>query len=371
MSREFRVGLMFALSILILATSLYFLGNFQETVTYRIEFPKVTGLAADSPVHFNGVPIGRVTKIVLAEEAQPGRAVAIVVTVAVHRSAKEHIRHSTVADIKSIGILGDKYILLVTRDYTADQLEEDGFIQPSSNSLDVDKLLAQGTDFVTDASQITANLKRVLNQMAEGDGLFQKLIGDKALADQLSGTISTTVQRLDRDDTLLALILNDPQFASKLKGDLLNLTQSLNDLADQVNGKDGLIPALMNDPEYKAQIMGKLNRFLDNANAYVDRLSTSKGLLYKMTEDEAYAERVSQNIEKASSHLASILAKIDEGDGTAALVVNDPSLYQGLYEVVYGLEHSGLSKWYIQKKRKKGGKLLDTEDPTEMKRNDP
>lgn len=350
---------MFTLSVLILGTSLFYLGSFQETVTYRIEFPKVNGLATDSPVHFNGVPIGRVTKIVLSKDAKPGLAVPIIVTIAVHRSAREYIRTSTIADIKSIGVLGDKYILLVTRDHTAELLEEDGFILPANNSLDVDKLLEQGTDFVTDAGQIMENLKTVLAQMSEGEGLFQKLVGDKELADKLTGTLTNTVANMDRNDTLLALVLKDPEFASKFKGDLLNLTTNLNALAEQFKGNEGLVPALMNDPEYKAQIMEKLDRFLNSANAYVDRISQSRGLLYKMTEDEAYGERVAQNIEKASAHLASILEKIDEGDGTASLVVNDPSLYQGLYEVVYGLEHSGLSKWYIQKKRKKGNKLID------------
>lgn len=362
MSREFRVGLMFALSILILATSLYFLGSFQETVKYRIEFPKVNGLAVDSPVHFNGVPIGRVTKIVLAEATDPGESVPIVVSIAVHRSAKDHIRLSSVADIKSIGVLGDKYILVLTPDYAAPLLDEDGFIQPTVKSLDVDALLEQGTDFVSDASQITENLKALLKQMAEGDGIFQRLIGDPALAQQLSTTVTSTLAKMDQDNTLLALLLSDPAFAAQVKKDVLNLTQNLNTLTEKVNGNDGLVPALLNDPQYKEQVIGKLDRFLNQANAMMDRMSSGKGLLYKLTEDEAYAKRVSTNIEKASHHLASILEKIDEGDGSASLLVNDPRLYQGLYEVVYGLEHSGISKWYIQKKRKKGNKLLGKDD---------
>lgn len=361
---------MFALSMLILATSLYFLGSFQETLTFRIEFPKVNGLAVDSPVHFNGVPIGRATRIVLGEAAEPGESVPIVVTIAVHRSAKDHIRLSTIADIKSIGVLGDKYILLLTPDYSAELLEEDGFIKPAANSLDVDKLLEQGTDFVSDAGQIMDNLKTLLSQLAEGDGVLQKLIKDKAMADQFGTTVTKMLAKIDSEDTLLSLLVNDPAFASHLKKDLLALTGSLNTLAEQLQSENGLVQALLNDPEYKAEVTGKITRILDQANAYIDRLTQAKGLLYTFTEDEAYAARVSQNIEKASAHLASILAKIDEGDGTAALLVNDPRLYAGLYEVVYGLENSGISKWYIQKKRKKGGKLLDR-DAAEEKEDQP
>ena len=119
MNRDVRVGTLFIVSLAILVAALYYLGSFREQVSYKIEFEKVLGLARDSPVQFNGVPIGRVTKIVLGEEAAPGERVTIIVTIDVHRSARNHIRASTLADIRSIGILGDKSILLVTDDYNA------------------------------------------------------------------------------------------------------------------------------------------------------------------------------------------------------------------------------------------------------------
>ncbi len=362
MNREVRVGLMFIISLAILGASLYFLGSFQEMVKYKIKFDKVIGLAVDSPVHFNGVPIGRVSKIVLSEETQQPGQVPIIVTIKVHRSARNHIRHSTEADIKSVGILGDKSILLITRDYTADLLEEGAFIHPSPKMVDVEKLLAQGTDMVTDITAVTENLKKILDQLANEDGVLQRLISDTELADELKATVRRAAAYLENEDSVAGLLLKDPAFAADLKSRVTTISANVAAISEQFREGEGLVPALMTDKAYKQEVQKKINHMLDSTTAYVETLSESRGLLYKLTRDEEYGLRISQNLEKASYHLASILEKIDEGEGTASLVVNDPSLYQGIYEVVYGLQHSGVSKWYLRKKQKKGAKLKAREE---------
>ncbi len=365
MNREVRVGLMFTLSLIILGGALYYLGSFQEMVSYKIKFDKVIGLAVDNPVHFNGVPIGRVTKIVLSEDTEVLGSVPIIVTIAVHRSVKNHIRTSTRAEIKSIGILGDKSILLVTPNYSVDILEEGAFIQPSAKMLDVDKLLAQGTDMVADVTEITDDLKLILGKISKEDGALQRLIGDKDMADDLKKIIALMRGYLDHDDNAMSLMLKDPEFARNLKTGLETLVRDLSLIMEQYKSGEGLLPALMTDEAMKKDFQVKLNGLLDSSTAYVESLSQSRGLLYRMTQDEEYGERVAKNLEKASYHLASILEKIDEGDGSAAMMVNDPSLYEGLYEVVYGVQNSGITKWYIRKKQKKGAELMEKEQKKE------
>ena len=357
MSRELRVGLMFALSLAILITALYFLGSFQKSLTYRIKFDKVGGLAKDSPVQFNGVPIGRVTQIVLSDEFTGGNQVPIIVTIAVHRSARNHIRTSTRADIRSVGVLGDKMILLITPDYAVDALEEDGFIATVPKTLDVDKLLEQGGDMVADVAVITKDLKQLLDKLANQDGSLQRLIGDEEMADDLKGSVAALRNLLNNDDSIAALVFQDPAFASGIRDSLQTTLANLEALSTTYREGDGLLPMLMSDEAFKAEVQGKIIKLLDSATTYMTAMTESKGLLYRLTQDEAYGQRVAENIDKSSAHLASILEKIDEGEGTASLIINDPALYQGLYEVVYGLQHSGLSKWYIQRKQKKGARL--------------
>jgi len=361
MTREIRVGVMVAVSLVILGITIFYIGNFEENLRYHIRFYSVNGLETDSPVHFNGVPVGRVTDIELSEFTKPNEPVSVKVTIAVHQSLENHIRVSTVADIKSIGVLGDKYILLVTPDYQSEVLPEDSFIAPKTNTLDVDQLLKQGTDFVADVTDMTANLKKVLDQVATKDGVLQRLIGDEALARSLSTSLSQVLSNIETRQSLVGAMLNDPEFSKQVRRDLTNSLGGLARMVEQFDSDENMIGLMLTDKAFKDEVRQKTLALLDKSNRYADSLLESRGLMYRLVQDEAYGERIAQNIEKASHHLASILEKIDQGDGTAALLVNDPSLYQGIYQVVYGLEHSGISKWYIQKKRKKGSKMLGRE----------
>lgn len=357
MNREVRVGLMFALSLGLLVLAIYYLGNIKEMVTYKIQFDKVIGLSQDSPVQFRGVPIGRVKKIVLADADPSSAQVPIIVHISVHRSARAHIRTSTIADIRSVGVLGDKSILLLTKDYAAEELEQGGFIQPAPKTLDVDKLIEQGEDLVTDAAAITTNLRNILEQMGNEEGPFQTLIGDEQLAKDMKGTISSVLSYLEQEQSLLNLLMKDDAFAAMIKEKTGQTLANAEGLSEDFKNGDGLLPMLMQDPQFKEDVTTKVNDLLDTTNRYAKSLEDGRGLAYKLTQDEAYAERVAANLEKASAHLASILEKVDKGEGSASMIINDPSLYEGIYDVVYGLQHSGLSKWYIQRKQKKGEAL--------------
>ncbi|MCB1049543.1 MAG: MCE family protein [Acidobacteria bacterium] len=359
MSKEIKVGLFFALSLVIFVISIFYVGNFQENLTYQIKFPEVNGLEVDSPVHFNGVPIGRVTRISISEEPAVNNRVDIIVRIGVHRSMRNHIRTSTVADIKSRGVLGDKYILLATNDYSAETLKEDEFIKPIPKLLNVEELLKQGTDLVGDVTDMSENLRKILSQLANQEGLLQRLIGDPELAQTTTRVLVDIMQKIENNESLMGLLLNDPQFKTQFK-DLLNRNlTSLAELLESTKGDEGLAAMLLHDAEFKNQVRTQLLAVLDSAQNLVNRYQNAEGLIPRLMEDKEYGDRLAANLERASFHLANILQKMDEGEGSAGLILNDPSIYQGIYEVVYGLNHSGLSKWYIQSKRKKGNKLIE------------
>lgn len=367
MNKEVRVGLMFTVALAMFVTALFYLGNLREMVSYRIQFDKVNGLQRDAPVEFRGVPIGRVSKIVLADDVDPSQQVPIIVHISVHRTARDHVRTSTIADIRSVGILGDKSILLLTENYNAEILEEDGLISVAPPSIDVDKLIEQGEGLVTDFTAITTDLRNILNKMVNEKGMLNTLIGDEKMADDLKRTLAGTLSYIEQQESLLTLLMKDPEFARQVETRLGGSLENIEALTARYQEANGTLPMLMEDEALRDETRKKIETLLADAQALVETYKNGRGLAYKLTQDEAYAERVSQNLEKASFHLASILEKIDEGEGTASLVLNDASLYEGLYEVVYGLQHSGLSKWYIQRKRKKGAALKPDADLEEEK----
>ena len=359
MNKEAKVGLFFALSLIILMVSVFYVGNFQENLTFNIKFVEVKGLEVDSPVQFNGVPVGRVTKITLSEEPATDNRVEVLVRIGVHRSVKNHIRESTMADIKSLGVLGDRFILLATSDYNVPILEENDFIKPIPKLVNMEELLKQGTDLVTDVTDMSENLRKILHQLANQDGLLQRLIGDEELSQTTSRVLVDILKRIESRESLMGLLLADNSFKDTFENKFNSSLNNLSSTLDALQGDQGLMAMLIHDASFKDQVKSELLGLLSSGSDLIARYQNAEGLIPRLMEDKEYGDRIAANLEKATFHLANILEKIDQGDGSASLILNDPAIYQGIYEVVYGLNNSGLSKWYIQSKRKKGHKLIE------------
>jgi len=363
MDKEARVGLLFALTMILLGITLFYIGNFQKSQTYYIEFYDINGLTLDSPVQFNGVPIGRVTAIELQETlAVPTSSlVPIRVTIAVDRSATAHLRESTRASIRSMGVLGDKLVRLVTTDYKMPQLEQGSQIKTAQDLINVEKLIAQGKDLATDVTDITRSVQNLLTKIEEDNGLVQKLISDEELADATRESMMVVAQNIKDRKSLLGLLANDPAFSAEMRQRMLQTANSLERIVTHIEEGDGLLKLLADDQGFRDTVQKSFVDILAKLDRVLVSITESKGLVNTMLYDEAYAKRVSENIEKASFHLASILEKIDTGDGTVSKLLNEPQLYDGINDIVYGVENSGFSKWYLNRKREKGMKLKEKE----------
>ena len=368
MDKEARVGLLFALTMILLGVTLFYIGNFQKTYSYYIEFYDINGLSIESPVHFNGVPVGRVTGIELKESltTPTSSLVPIKVTIAVDRSAKSHLRESTQASIRSIGVLGDKLIRLFTADYQKPELEPGSQIKTAEDLIDVEKLIAQGKDIATDVTDITRSVQALLNRIQENDGLLQKLIDDPEMANAARDSMLLLTKNFKQRSSLLGLIGNDPAFTIEMRDKLQSMTTSLEVMVKKIESSQGLYQLITEDKDFRDSIQSWLLEIMAKLDSVITSIQDAKGLAFVLLHDEAYAQRVSQNIEKASFHLASILEKIDSGDGTVSKLLNEPQLYDGINDIVYGVENSGFSKWYLNRKREKGQKLKEKESEMEI-----
>jgi phospholipid/cholesterol/gamma-HCH transport system substrate-binding protein len=365
-NKEARVGLLFAVSLGLLAGSLMYIGNFQKTHEFIIEFFDINGLTKDSPVQFNGVPIGRVTGIRLKEAQVEGRSAVlpIQVTIAVERHALPHIRESTEASIRSVGLLGDKMIRLYTSDYSFSELAPGGVIRTGDQLLDMEKLIAQGKGVASDVGEIANQAQRLLEQLSSGDGVLQRLYQDEVLAEEVSDALHLTLTNLSNKQGLLALLVNDPVFAEEVRKDLIKSMGLLQQVMADLRDPKGTVSLLVHDEAFRREIEDLVTYVRETLAALVDELKQSRGFLHALLYDEERSERILSQLEKSSFHLANILEKIDRGEGTAGKLINETVLYDGISDIVYGVEHSGFSKWYLNRKRKKGESLKAKEAPT-------
>jgi phospholipid/cholesterol/gamma-HCH transport system substrate-binding protein len=100
------------------------------------------------------------------------------------------------------------------------------------------------------------------------------------------------------------------------------------------------------------------------------QLKSGKGLAGRMLGDDATAQRILSNLDKTTKNLASITGKMDRGEGTVGALINDPEVYQGLRDVVAGVQKSKMGKGIIHHYQKKGSKIPG-ETPEEAPQDNP
>src|SRR5207247_4842313 len=81
-----------------------------------------------------------------------------------------------------------------------------------------------------------------------------------------------------------------------------------------------------------------------------------RGLIGRPAYDESDGGVLLQKINNAATHGDSILRKVDSGKGTLGGIINDPEVYQGLKDVVSGIQQSRVGKGIVRHYGKKGAK---------------
>ena len=64
----------------------------------------------------------------------------------------------------------------------------------------------------------------------------------------------------------------------------------------------------------------------------------------RLIDDRAYGDRLLAKLDRAIEDLASVVAKLDRGEGTLGKLVNDPALY----DESKGLVHDMRSSWTVK-----------------------
>jgi len=110
MSRAFRLGVFIVITLLILATGIFLIGDkqFLFSSTYRLEaqFHSVDGLNEGADVRVGGIREGTVEHIRLP--ARPDENVTVEMKMGT--STREIVRKDSVASIKTEGLLGNKFV---------------------------------------------------------------------------------------------------------------------------------------------------------------------------------------------------------------------------------------------------------------------
>lgn len=280
LSAEAKVGLLVLVGSAVLLWMTFAVGKYEfgekRGYTLQAVFDSVAGLDAKAAVRMAGVKIGTVEKV----ELEDSRAK---VTIRIYPDVK--IQRGTKAMVKTLGLLGEKYVELVPPEISAKEaaapegsryFQEGERIQVTVSPSDVDKLINQLSSISDDVKQVTASLRQV----------FGSEQGTRSMEDILADLRKTTA--------------NIQEFSYALRSDGSEVVMRLNDLVASLNG------------------VVSENR--DNLKVTMENV-----------------REASKNAELALASIESTARKIDRGEGTLGKLVSDDSMYNSVDSAAKGI----------------------------------
>lgn len=362
-TKEVSVGAFVSIGLILFAVGVMTISKeqrlFSRKSKYWTWFDNTSGLAEGSPVRLVGVQIGTVTDIEFPEDLRESK---IKVVFSVDRAYASRIRSGTQALLKSLTYLSqDKYIELTPGDPDRPALAAKGFIEPGVSVWE--ETIQQSQGIADDVKEITASLRDLLVAINRGGGIVQEMIHNPEFGRQgvtnLEGSLSAlrhTLEGVEKGKGLAGAILTDETFARKQIDKIDAALTHLHSVMQKLDSDQGLV-AQISDPEGAgARTLGDVRASAAALRATAEEIQQGRGLIGRLMSDEAYADGLLKKIDSAAGHADSILRKVDSGKGTLGGIVNDPEVYEGLKDVVGGLQKSRVGKGLIRHYGKKGAK---------------
>jgi phospholipid/cholesterol/gamma-HCH transport system substrate-binding protein len=131
---------------------------------------------------------------------------------------------------------------------------------------------------------------------------------------------------------------------------------------EAVGRKEGAIGALLEEGGPGEQAVNELRDTAASLRRTVEKLESRDNLLGRMLNDREYSERVASDLEELLRNLREITGKINRGEGTVGALVNDRAVYDGIEDIVVGVNDSDFARWLTRRYRKKGI-VVQEEDP--------
>lgn len=274
------MGMLVIVGSVLLLYMTFAVGKYQfgekEGYTLQAAFDSVAGLDTKSAVRMAGVKIGLVEKV----ELEDNRAK---VTMRIYPEVK--ILRGTEAMIKTMGLLGEKYVEFVPVKNNRPQKPSAGGdsnyhdgerVQATVSPSDVDKLINQLSSISDDIKQVTASLSQV----------FGSERGARSMEDILGDLRQTTA--------------NIKDFSITLQSDGSEMVMRLNKLVASLNGVVG-----------------------ENRDSLMVTMENIK--------------EASKSAEMALASIENATRKIDRGEGTIGKLVNDESMYNNIDSAAKGI----------------------------------
>ncbi len=360
--RDFAVGAMFALAMLVLALAVMAVGGetgwLFDRVGYFVTFPNTDGLLVGAPVRMAGVQIGTVSGIQLSPDPSDS---GIRVDVAVDVAYAPRVREDSRATLRILQLLTNEKFVEILPGSTGSVLAPGSRIerQEETGVLERSQVIAE------DLGEITVALKSILGRLEQGDGLLGQMLSDPDFGrkglDALGRTLENT-ERLTSDllagKGLVGRLLHDEQLAARLDR-FSRSVEGLGALVERASAEGGTVDEFLAVDGAGRQALADLSAAAATLRRLLQQVEDDAGLVGRLIGDPQYSAALAEDAQATLANLAEITDKINRGDGTLGALVNERVLYDGAEEVVAGVNDSKFARWLLRHYQKKGVRKLE------------
>ena len=343
-----RAGVFVALGLVLAAVVIFLLGKernlFDQKITYKGAFENVDGLALDAPVRLGGLQAGRVASISFAPDLGDKR---IIVTMELASKYRERVRKDSVARVTSRGVLGDKAID-ISLGSPASPVLAPGEEMETGSSGDLSAFLKASGEIIDNAVVITRDLrgavanysdpemkkdvaslfksaKNIAGEIETGKGALHAIVYDKQTSDALKGLLasaSSAAARLDAASGTVEVLLKD------------------------IKTGDGTLHALVYDKKMGQAVSELGTAASEVASLINDAKKSPNSAIHQLVYGDS--RELFADLSATVSDLKGIVDKVKRGEGSLGGVINDPTVYEDLKEILGNVKRNKLLRELVR-----------------------
>ena len=289
-----KVGIVVAVGLVIFVFIISIVGTEQNifTPTYHLKvfLPNVQGLVNGAMITLGGLKVGFVSDMQFVKRDSTN---GVEVTMDLTTKYRPSITVSSVGQIKTIGLLGDKYIDITIGSPGETSVAENAFI-PVTPSFDLEAAGPQFKKALADFTDVMGSVKGIVASMDKGEGSIGRLI-------------------------------KHPKIANEME----HLLSSLNNVMGAIEKRQGTLGKIVYD-----ESMGKnISEVSSNLKTVTDQIREGKGTMGKLVMDD----RLYTNLSSFTARADALLEKAGNDSSNVSKLLNDGNFYNQLLSLMKDL----------------------------------
>ncbi|MGH9484889.1 MAG: MlaD family protein [Terriglobales bacterium] len=320
---QLRVGILVAIAVVILIFVIFTVTGqssfFSPKITLYTYVPDAGGMLTGAAVNLEGVVIGNVTAIHLAEHP-PNPKEPVKIAMKVTEGHARWLRQDSTVELGTAGPLGQTLVNINAGSLSAPPAVN-GTVLPGEGSTGINALLVTSHSVLANANELEVRIGKLLDQIQNGKGSLGKLLYSSELYDRFNKTaqnLEILTANLNSGKGTAGKLLTDDTLYAKLNTTL----DSVNSLVAQLEHGNGTMAKLIHDPS----LYNHADQLITSLHQTTLALNQGQGALGALMTNSP----TSAKLKDALVRLDTILAQVQSGHGTVGKLMRDPALYNNL-----------------------------------------